>query len=106
MTSLVLIQILLEKNVPISELCDIIKTYPQVIVNAKIDNSKKDGYDKNERIEKAIKELENEFKDCGRVVIRPSGTEPLIRVMIEGEDEDYITKKARELGDIIEAELN
>ena len=50
----------------------------------------------------ACKALEDEFAGEGRVLIRPSGTEPLVRVMIEGKDEEYITKKAEELAELIE----
>ena len=49
-----------------------------------------------------IDALEKEFDGKGRVLIRPSGTEPLVRVMIEGEDQDVIQKKAEELADFIE----
>lgn len=100
-----LIQILLEKNLPLSKLCDIIHIYPQVLVNAKVNNSKKQQYKDNIDIQNKIKELENEFLNDGRVVIRPSGTEPLIRVMIEGQNKEYITKRAKELAKIIEQEL-
>ena len=101
-----LIQILLEKNLPISKLCSIMKSYPQIMINAKVIESKKAEYKNNERIQKAIKALEQEFSENGRVIIRPSGTEPLIRVMIEGEDEKYIDTKAKELVKILEEELN
>ena len=57
---------------------------------------------KNAEIAAACKALEEEFAGEGRVLIRPSGTEPLVRVMIEGKDIDYITKKAEELADMIE----
>ena len=46
-----------------------------------------------------------EFAGNGRVLIRPSGTEPLVRVMIEGEDQKYITKKAKEIATLIESKL-
>ena len=105
LTSLMVIQILLEKGVLASKLCSIINIYPQVLINAKVSPDKKQDYDKNEDIKQKIEELEKEFSDNGRVLIRPSGTEPLIRVMIEGEDEGYITKKAQELANLIEQKL-
>ena len=49
--------------------------------------------------------MEKEFAGNGRVLIRPSGTEPLVRVMIEGENQKYITEKAREIADLIESKL-
>lgn len=82
-----------------------VKLYPQVLINAKVSSEKKYDYEKNEDIKSAIKELENEFAGNGRVLIRPSGTEPLVRVMIEGEDQEYITKKAKEIAHLIEEKL-
>ena len=105
LTSLMVIQILLEKGVLASELCSIINIYPQVLINAKVSQDKKQDYEKDEVVKQKIEELEKEFADNGRVLIRPSGTEPLIRVMIEGEDEEYITKKAEELANLIEEKL-
>lgn len=52
-----------------------------------------------------MQKLEEEFKGEGRVLVRASGTEPLIRVMIEGKDQEYITKKAEELAKVIEERL-
>ena len=101
-----LIQILLEKNVSLSKLCDIITLYPQVLINAKINSSKKDLINEDVEIKQYISKLEQEFKENGRVIVRPSGTEPLIRVMIEGENIEYITKKAQELVNLIEQKLN
>lgn len=105
LTSLMLIKILLEKNVSISELCSIINVYPQILINAKVAHDKKYDYDKNEDVSSAIQKLEQEFMDNGRVLIRPSGTEPLVRVMLEGENKEYITKKAKELAKLIEEKL-
>ena len=105
LTSLMLIKILLEKNVDSSKLCGIINIYPQVLVNAKVSNSKKYDFDKDEEIKAAIAAVEKEFSGNGRVLIRPSGTEPLVRVMIEGEEKEYITKKANEIATLIETKL-
>ena len=55
---------------------------------------------------KEIEKLEKEFAGNGRVLIRPSGTEPLIRVMIEGENQEYIKEKAERLAKLIEEKLN
>ena len=68
------------------------KELPQVLVNANIKNENKDKYMEDEEIRSAIKRIENEMKDVGRIVIRPSGTEPLVRVMLEGEDGNKIKK--------------
>lgn len=105
LTSLMMIKILLEKSVLASEACNIINIYPQVLVNAKISNDKKYDYEKDEEIKSKIEELETEFSGNGRVLIRPSGTEPLVRVMIEGENKEYIAKKAKELATLIEEKL-
>ena len=105
LTSLMLIKIILENQLPVSKLCDIIQIYPQVLINAKVDANKKYDYDKDEEIQKEIQKLEKEFSGNGRVLIRPSGTEPLVRVMIEGEDQGYIKAKAETLAKLIEQKL-
>ncbi len=95
LTSIMLIQAILEANKPASEVAKIVTLYPQVLVNAKVSTDKKYDYEKDEEIKEAINKLEEEFAGNGRVLIRPSGTEPLVRVMIEGENQEYITEKAR-----------
>ena len=105
LTSLMLIQTMLEENKKASELASIIKLYPQVLINAKVNSDKKYDYEKDEDIKKAINEVEEEFAGNGRVLIRPSGTEPLVRVMIEGENQEHITKRAQEIANLIEKKL-
>ena len=105
LTSLMLIKTILEEGKKASELGDEIKLYPQVLVNAKVNSEKKYDYKDNKEIKDAIDKLEKEFAGQGRVLIRPSGTEPLVRVMIEGENQDYITKKAQEIAKLIEEKL-
>ena len=105
LTSLMLIKVMLEKQMKASELCEIINIYPQVLVNAKVNSDKKYDYEKDPEIKERIEKLDKEFAGNGRVLIRPSGTEPLVRVMIEGENKEYITKKAQELADFIEEKL-
>ena len=106
LTSLMLIKIILEENKTASEVCNIVKIFPQVLVNAKVDSNKKDMYKNNTEIIQKIESIEKEFSGNGRTLIRPSGTEPLIRVMIEGEDINEITKRAKELAKLIEEKLN
>ena len=106
LTSILLILILLESGKNLSELKKCIKIYPQVLVNARVNNEKKATYKEDKEINEAISKLEEEFRDNGRVLVRASGTENLIRVMIEGEDIEYLQKKANELAKIIEDKLN
>ena len=105
LTSLMLIQTILEENKKASELASMIKLYPQVLINAKVNAEKKYDYEEDEDIKKAIQDLEKEFAGNGRVLIRPSGTEPLVRVMIEGEDQEYLTKRAEQIVKLIEDKL-
>ena len=102
LTSLMLIQAMLESGKKASELGEMVQKYPQVLINAKVDSSKKYDYEKNAEIKTAIEKLEKEFAGNGRVLIRPSGTEPLVRVMIEGKDKKVIEEKARNIADLIE----
>ena len=105
LTSLMLIKSLMDINKKPSEAKKIINIYPQVLINAKVDSNKKYDYEKDEEIQKEIALLEEEFSGNGRVLIRPSGTEPKVRVMIEGENQEYITMKAQNLADLIEEKL-
>lgn len=106
LTSLMLTKILLEKKISASKACEIIQIYPQVLVNAKVSSDKKHDYEKDLEIKSEIEKLEKEFSGNGRVLIRPSGTEPLVRVMIEGTDTEYIKTKAENLAKLIEKKLN
>ncbi len=105
LTSLMLIMVTLIKKQKVSELAKIIKIYPQVLINAKVSSENIDKYEKDAEINSEIEALKKEFSENGRVLIRASGTEPLIRVMIEGEDQEYITKKAQDLANLIEKKL-
>ena len=105
LTSLMLIKAILDMKKKASEARKIVKIYPQVLINAVVSVDKKMDYEKDEEIKQKIEELEKEFAGNGRVLIRPSGTEPKVRVMIEGENQEYITQKAQELVDLIEQKL-
>jgi len=104
-TGLQLLQVLKTSGKKVSELAGVMQILPQVLKNAKVSNDKKNSYMEDEIIAKSCKELEQIFHGEGRVLIRPSGTEPLVRVMIEGKDQDFITQKAIDLVKIIEERL-
>ena len=102
LSALFLLKVLVDTKKPLSELAGIMEVLPQALVNAKVANSKKYNYMDYPEVEGAIKELSEKFKDEGRVLIRPSGTEPLVRVMIEGKNQEQIDKEARVLAALIE----
>jgi len=106
LTSLMLMKALIERNKKASEIRKDINIYPQVLVNAKVKQEKKYDYFEDKEIQAEIKKLEKEFSGDGRVLIRTSGTEPLVRVMIEGNDIKHINNKASELAKLIEKKLN
>lgn len=101
-TGVRLADIAAEKNCSLSQLSKVMKSMPQVLVNVKASNEKKYLYGSYPEIAESISEIEEEFAGKGRVLIRPSGTEPLVRVMIEGDDIDYITQRASHLASVIE----
>ena len=104
-SALQFLSVLKKTGMKASEAASIVNVLPQVLKNAKVKNENKNSYMENPEIAQVINELENEFNGAGRVLIRPSGTEPLVRVMIEGSDIDYITKRATELAELIEKNL-
>ncbi|MCI7146854.1 MAG: phosphoglucosamine mutase [Candidatus Fimisoma sp.] len=85
-----------------SEMADEIEIFPQVLVNAGINNDYKKTYMKDPEIADEIRRIEEKMAGNGRVLIRPSGTEPLVRVMIEGDDEKQLEELAQGLAHMIE----
>jgi len=88
-----------------SELASEVTIYPQVLVNASIKNENKKKYMNHPQIKEEIERLEKVMEGEGRVLIRPSGTEPLVRVMLEGKDTGSITKLAEDLAALITKNL-
>lgn len=105
MSALQFIKAYISSGKKVSELRDEITIYPQVLVNAKVKNEKKDSVRENQEINNRIKEIEELIGDTGRVLIRPSGTEPLVRVMLEGENIETLNEYANELAKMIEEKL-
>lgn len=106
LTALKLLSVIKETDSKLSELKSIVKELPQVLVNAKIKNGNKNTYLHDEDIKNAIEDIEKKMENKGRVVIRPSGTEPLVRVMLEGEDKSKIQGYAENLALLIEKKLS
>jgi len=105
LTALHLLEVVKETGKTLSELASCMEVLPQVLINAKVNNDNKYAYKENKEIQAAIALVEDKFKGDGRVLIRPSGTEPLVRVMIEGKDKTVLEKEARQLADLIESRL-
>lgn len=103
-TGLHLLNILAETGKKLSELNRIMTTYPQVLINAKVPNEMKKKILENEVIKSEIEKTEKILEGEGRVVIRPSGTEPVVRVMVEGKDKEELTALVKNLVEIIERE--
>lgn len=88
-----------------SEMAEEMIVYPQVLKNAKIKRENRENFDKDTEIKEKISQTEKLVGSNGRVLIRPSGTEPLIRVMLEGDDSVKIERLAGELAGFIEERL-
>lgn len=106
LTAVKLCEIIKENNKTLKELSNIVTALPQVLENAVIPNDKKDIYLIDEEIASEIKRIEKILDGKGRVLIRPSGTEPLVRVMLEGEDQDEINSLAKSLAELIYKKAN
>lgn len=105
LTAVQLLNIASESKTSISELASVMKRYPQVLINVKVSNAKKAEYKTDEELLSFISNVESDMSGRGRVLVRASGTEPLIRVMLEGEDIDEITKHANAIADLIKVRL-
>ncbi|MBV4431435.1 phosphoglucosamine mutase [Clostridium tyrobutyricum] len=95
-----------QRGKTLSQLASFVKELPQVLVNAKVPNDRKNIYTEDEEIMMEIKKMEEKLDGCGRVLIRPSGTEPLVRVMLEGKIQSEIDNMANDLAILIEEKAN
>ncbi len=102
LSALHLLQVMVETEEPLSELSKVMEVMPQALVNAKVPNHKKERYMEYPEIAEAISRLDSKFAGEGRVLIRPSGTEPKVRVMIEGKDKKQIDEEAKKLAELIQ----
>ena len=103
LTSLQLVDTLVASGKKLSELKTIMRKFPQVLVNVRV--ADKSRFKDNEAIAKAVAAAEAELGDSGRVLVRPSGTESLIRVMAEGPDEAQVAAHVERIAAVVKAEL-
>lgn len=103
MTTLLMLEVLSEKNVPFSELRAGFDRYPQTLVNVKV--REKRPFEEVPEIAAIARQIESELDGSGRLLLRYSGTENLARVMIEGREQEKIDGQARRLADAIESTL-
>ncbi len=106
LSALHLLEVIKDTGKPLSELSKVMEVLPQALINAHVPENKKDSYMEYPVIADAIAQLEKKFAGEGRILIRPSGTEPLVRVMIEGKNQREIEIEAKKLADLITSELN
>jgi len=103
LTSLQLVDTLVASGKKLSELKTLMRKYPQVLVNVRV--ADKGLYNGNKAIAEAVAAVEAEMGDNGRVLVRPSGTESLIRVMAEGPDKEQVAGYVARIVDVVKAEL-
>lgn len=107
LTSIQLLSHMRRSGKKLSELKEVMVRYPQAMVNIRVTNEAKVAFYTDSKVKKLLRETEREIGDGGRLVIRPSGTEPLIRVMAEGEDYErtlaIVEKTAKELEGLLSA---
>lgn len=101
LTSLMVLNILSERKCKLSELASIMDKYPQVLVNVNVTKEGKTSFGEDAEINVLIKKYEEELNGDGRILIRASGTENLIRVMIEGKNTEEISRMANDIADLI-----
>lgn len=101
LTSLQILNILTKTKTSLKEVSSVMKEYPQILINVKTTKEGKESYSKDKEISNLISECEKEILGNGRILIRASGTENLIRVMVEGMDEKQTKTIAEKLANII-----
>ncbi|KIL41900.1 phosphoglucosamine mutase [Gordoniibacillus kamchatkensis] len=103
LTAVQLASVMANTGQPLGELRSIMRSYPQLLVNVPV--AGKQGWDSNIGIRRAIEDVRANLGDEGRVLVRPSGTEPFIRVMVEGPDAALLEKYAQRIADVIRSEM-
>ena len=102
-TAVQTLMVLRDHDGPLSELNHLMTTYPQLLKNVKVYS--KNGWEENEQIRAAVEAAKEELGNDGRILVRASGTEPLIRVMGEGSDKDRLERVIDDIVSVVEQEL-
>lgn len=105
LTSLKLVEALRDEKKYLDEMVGDIKDWPQKLVNVVVDNSKKNIWNQNKNITDFIAQKEQEMEGLGRVLVRTSGTEPLVRVMVEGKEMEMVERVVNEIAEVVKREL-
>lgn len=105
LTAVQLLDLLKMKQLSLKEAASVMQVYPQVLVNVRADKEMKKQLQVDEGVQKELKKWEQILGDNGRILLRPSGTEPLIRVMVEGKEEQLIHDAANAIAQSITERL-
>lgn len=106
LTGVQLLSLINRRNAKLSSLATLMERFPQVLINVKVSQEGKMRFYTDKEIKAEIKRVEEILGETGRIIVRVSGTEPLIRVMVEGEDAEKIAKLANETADVVRDRLS
>ena len=103
LTALQLLDVMVERGVPLGELAQVMRSYPQTLINVRVRD--KNAWRTNAAVAQAIADVEARLGDDGRILVRESGTEPIVRVMVEAPDEDVVREYAEAVAGVVRTEL-
>ena len=101
LTSIQILKVMSEAKLSLSHLASKLKKYPQVLINVEVKEEGKTQYETDSQIMKLINKVSDELGNDGRVLIRASGTENLVRIMLEGADKEDIFQKGNQIAELI-----
>ena len=105
LTAAQLLSLINRRRAKLSSIATLMTKYPQVLINVKVTNEGKLHFFTNQAIKNKIEDVRKELGSDGRILVRLSGTEPLVRVMLEGLDKELITRLAQETADLIKEKI-
>lgn len=105
LTAAQLLSLVNRRQAQLSSIATVMTHYPQILVNVQVTNEGKVQFYKNQEIKNKIEAVKRELGEDGRILVRLSGTEPLVRVMLEGMDKEKITRLANETAELIQERI-